>query len=165
VKTQHRDWWRAASVTRWQMPTRVLVVAVAVLAIVLAAAIIDEIVSSGVRSLPPQVGSVAPQPLGNGLSRYFPRSGRASPGVSYQFRLYTHCGLDWPLAMDFDGSFWDPMGVASDGYGNPPPGYGNPIDQGTITLISPTLTQYRSSTGTVMQWSRHPGPQISSGCM
>ena len=147
------------------MPTRVLVVAVAVLAIVLAAAIIDEIVSSGVRSLPPQVGSVAPQPLGNGLSRYFPRSGRASPGVSYQFRLYTHCGLDWPLAMDFDGSFWDPMGVASDGYGNPPPGYGNPIDQGTITLISPTLTQYRSSTGTVMQWSRHPGPQISSGCM
>ena len=147
------------------MPTRVLVVAVAVLAIVLAAAIIDEIVSSGVRSLPPQVGSIAPQPLGNGLSRYFPRSGRASPGVSYQFRLYTHCGLDWPLAMDFDGSFWDPMGVASDGYGNPPPGYGNPIDQGTITLISPTLTQYRSSTGTVMQWSRHPGPQISSGCM
>jgi hypothetical protein len=67
--------------------------------------------------------------------------------------------------MDFDGSFWDPMGVASDGNGNPPPGYGNPIDQGTITLISPTLTQYRSSTGSVMQWSRHPGPQISSGCM
>ena len=147
------------------MPTRVLVVAVAALTIVLAAAIIDEVVSSGVRSLPPQVGWLAPQPLGNGLSRYFPRSGRARPGVKYQFRLYTHCGLDWPLAMDFDGSFWDPMGVASDGYGNPPLGYGNPIDQGTITLISPTLTQYRSSTGTVMQWSRHPGPQISSGCM
>jgi hypothetical protein len=165
VKTPDRDWWRAASVTRWQMPTRVLVVAVAALTIVLAAAIIDEIVSSGVRSLPPSVGAAAPQDLGNGFSRYFPRSGRASPGVSYQFRLYTHCGLDWPLAMDFDGSFWDPMGVASDGYGNPPLGYGNPIDQGTITLISPTLTQYRSSTGTVMQWRRHPGPQISSGCM
>jgi hypothetical protein len=167
VKTPNRDWWRVASVTRWQMPTRVLVVAVAVLAIVLAAAIIDEIVSSGVRSLPPQVGLVGPQPVGNGLFRYFPRSGRASPGVSYQFRLYTHCGLDWPLAMDFDGSFWAPIGPGpfSDGSGNPPAGFGNPVDQGTITLISPTLTQYRSSNGTVMQWSRHPGPQISPGCM
>jgi hypothetical protein len=165
VKTPHRDWWRAASVTRWEIPTSALAVAVAVLALVLAVAVIVEITSSGVRTLPPQVGSVAPQPLGNGLSRYFPRSGRASLGVSYQFRLYTHCGLDWPLAMDFDGSFWDPIGVASDGYGNPPPGYGNPIDQGIITLISPTLTQYRSRTGSVMQWRRHPGAQISPGCM
>jgi hypothetical protein len=147
------------------MPTRVLVVAVAALTVVLVAAIIDEVASSGVRSLPPQVGAIAPQPLGNGLSRYFPRSGRANLGVAYQFRLYTHCGLDWPLAMDFDGSFWDPIGPASDGYGNPPAGYGNPIDQGTVTLISPTLARYQSSRGAVMQWSRHPGPQISSGCM
>src|ERR1700694_5906884 len=149
------------------MPTRVLLVAVTVLAIVLAAALIDEMVSSGVRSLPPQVVSVAPQPVGNGLFRYFPRSGKASPGVSYQFPLYTHCGLDWPLAMDFDGSFWDPIGPGpvSYGYGNPPAGFGNPVDRGTITLISPTLTQYRSSTGAVMQWRRHAGPQISSVCM
>jgi hypothetical protein len=157
VKTPHRDWWRAASVTRWEIPTRALVVAVALLTVVLTAAIIAEIASSGVRSLPPQVGSVAPQPLGNGLSRYFPRSGRASPGVQYQFQLYTHCGLDWPLAMDFDGSFWDPISPASGGYGNP-------IDRGTITLISPTRTQYRSRVGTVTQWSRHAGSRISSPC-
>ena len=94
-----------------------------------------------------------------------PQSGRASVGATYRFQLYTHCGLDWPLAMDFDGSFWDPIGVASDGYGNPPPGYGNPIDRGTITLISPTLARYRSSTGTVMQWHRHPGSQFSDGCL
>jgi hypothetical protein len=154
-----------ASVTQWEIPTSALAVAAAVLALVLAVAIIVEITSSGVRSLPPPVASVAPQPLGNGLSRYFPRSGRASLGVSYQFRLYTHCGLDWPLAMDFDGSFWDPIGVASDGNDNPPPGYGNPIDHGVITLISPTLTQYRSSTGSVIQWRRHAGAQISPGCL
>jgi hypothetical protein len=167
VKTTNRDWWRAASVTRWQIPTRAVMVTVAVLAVALAAAIVVEIASSGARSLPPQVGSVAPQPVGNGLSRYFPRSGRASLGVSYQFQLYTHCGLDWPQTMDFDGSFWDPIGPgpASDGNGNPPAGFGNPIDRGTITLISPTLAQYRSSTGTVMQWRRHPGAQISGGCM
>jgi hypothetical protein len=145
---------------------RALLVAVAVMTVVLVAAILFEMASTGALPLPPQVGAVAPQPLGNGLSRYFPRSGRASLGVSYQFQLYTHCGLDWPQAMDFDGSFWDPIGPgpASDGNGNPPVGFGNPIDRGTITLISPALAQYRSSNGTVMQWRRHPGPQISGGC-
>lgn len=146
---------------------RAALVTVAVMTVALAAAIIFEMASTGALSLPPQIGSVAPQPLGNGLFRYFPRSGRVSLGVSYQFQLYTHCGLDWPQAMDFDGSFWDPIGPgpASDGNGNPPVGFGNPIDRGTITLISPTLAQYRSSTGTMMQWRRHPGPQISGGCM
>lgn len=145
---------------------RALLVAIAVVTLVVVAAIIYEMASTGALSLPPQVGSLAPQPLGNGLFRYFPRSGKASVGVSYQFQLYTHCGLDWPLAMDFDGSFWDPIGPgpASDGNGNPPVGFGNPIDRGTVTLISPTLAHYRSSTGTMMQWRRHPGPQISSFC-
>ena len=148
------------------MPTRVLVVAVAALTIVLAAAIIDEIVSSGVRSLPPSVGAAEPQDLGNGQFRFFPRSGRASVGVPYRFQLYTHCGRDCPLAMDFDGSFWDPIGAgsASDRSGNPPAGYGNPDDQGTVTLSSPTVAQYQSRTGTVTQWRRHAGPQISSLC-
>jgi hypothetical protein len=68
--------------------------------------------------------------------------------------------------MDFDGSFWGPVGTGptSSGSGNPPAGYGNPIDLGTITLISPTRAQYRSRTGTVSQWSRHAGPQIGSAC-
>ena len=166
MKTPHRDWWRAASVTQWEIPTSALAVAAAVLAVVLAVAIIVEVMSSGVRSLPPQVGSVAPQPLGNGQFRFYPHSGHADLGVAYRFQLYTHCGLDAPTAMDFDGSFWDPMGPgpASDGSRNPPSGYGNPIDQGTITLISPTRAQYRSHTGTVSRWSLHAGPQIGSPC-
>ena len=104
--------------------------------------------------------------MGNGQFRFFPRSNRVSVGVPYRFQLYMHCGLDWPLAVDFDGSFWDPIGPgpASDGSGNPPGGYGNPFDQGTMTLISPTLSQYRSSGGMVMQFSRHAGPEISSLC-
>jgi len=166
VKTPHRDWWRAASVTRWELPTSALVVVVAVLAVVLAAAITVEIASSSVRPLPPQVGPVAPQPVGNGQFRFFPSSGHASVGVPYRYRLYTHCGLDAPTAVDFDGSFWGPIGPgpASDGSGNPPAGYGNPYDDGTITLISPTRAQYRSKSGSVTQWSRHAGSQISSPC-
>lgn len=151
--------------TQWEIPTSALVVAVAVLAAVLAVAITVEITSSGVRALPPQVGSLAPQSLGNGQFRFYPHSGQADPGVPYRFQLYTHCGLDAPTAIDFDGSFWDLVpGPATDGGGNPPAGYGSPYDQGTITLISPTRAQYRSSTGALSQWSRHAGPQIASPC-
>jgi hypothetical protein len=148
------------------MPTRVLVVAVAVLVVLLAVAIIVEIASSAVRSLPPPGGSVARQPLGNGQYRVFPQSGRATVGVSYQIQLFTHCGLDWPGVVDFDGTFWDPVGPgpASDGSANPPAGFGNPYDHGTITLISPTLARYRSTIGGMMQWSRHAGPLISAPC-
>jgi hypothetical protein len=166
MKTANRDWWRTASVTRWQIPTRALVVAVVVLAVLLAATLVVEITSSGVRSLPPPSRAVAPQPLGNGQYRVFPQSGRASVGASYQIQLFTHCGLDWPGVVDFDGTFWDPIGPgpASDGSANPPAGYGNPYDHGPITLISPTLAQYRSSGGGVMRWSRHVGPLISAPC-
>jgi hypothetical protein len=155
-----------ASVTQWEIPTSALALAAAVLAVVLAVAIIVEIRSAGVRSLPAPVGSVTPQPLGNGQFRFYPQSGHADLGVVYRFQLYTHCGLEAPTAMDFDGSFWDPVGArpTSSGGGNPPAGYGNPIDLGTITLISPTRAQYRSRTGTVSQWSRHAGPQIGSPC-
>jgi hypothetical protein len=148
------------------MPTRVLVVAVAGLVVLLAVAIIVEIASSAVRFLPASASAVRPQDLGNGQFRFFPRSGHVTAGVPYQFQLYTHCGLDWPLAMDFDGSFWDPIVVrnASDVGGSPPIGFGNPYDQGTVTLISPTLAQYRSSSGTVLQWSRHAGPVVSAFC-
>jgi hypothetical protein len=137
-----------------------------VLTIVLIAAVIDEIASSRVHALPPPVGVVEPQPVGNSQFRFFPHSGRVTAGVPYRFQLYTHCGLDWPLAMDFDGSFWDPLGAgrAPDLGGNPPRGFGNPYDQGTLTLISPALAQYRSSSGGVLQWSRHAGPQISYLC-
>jgi len=155
-----------ASVTQWEIPTSALAVAAAVLAVALAVAIIVEITSSGVRSLPPPAGSVAPQPLGNGQFRFYPRSGHADLGVPYRFQLYTHCGLEAPTAMDFDGSFWDPVntGPTSIGGGNPPAGYANPYDQGTVTLISPMRAQYRSRSGMVSQWNRHAGPQIGSPC-
>jgi hypothetical protein len=145
---------------------RGLLVAISALAVVLAAGTVFAIMSAGAQSLPPQTGAVEPQPLGNGQFRFFPRSGRVNAGVPYRFRLYTHCGLDWPLAVDFDGTFWDPIGPgpASDGSGNPPAGYGNPYDRGMITLVSPTLAQYRSDSGAVLQWNRHAGPQISSPC-
>jgi hypothetical protein len=111
-------------------------------------------------------GAPTPQALGNGQFRYFPQSARVKPGATYTIRIYTHCGLDFPTAVDFDGSFWDPAGpgLPSDGSGNPPAGFGNPTDTGTITLLKPGLASYQSQAGGTMNFTRHVGPVIGTGC-
>jgi len=154
------------SVTRWQIPTRTLVAASAALAVMLAVAILVEARSASTHDLPAPARLAAPQPLGNGQFRFLPTSGHISLGVPYRFALSTHCGLDFPVAVDFDQSFWDPIGAgpAAGGSGNPPPGFGNPTDHGIMTLMSPTRAQFRSSGGVVIQFNRHAGARVSSAC-
>jgi hypothetical protein len=65
-------------------------------------------------------------------------------GVEYQVDLGTHCGL---TQVKFAGGFWDIQGSLDDGNGNPPPGFGNPMDAGTITLISGEEAIYRNQAG------------------
>lgn len=165
MRPEHRNFWGMVSVTRWQIPTRVLLLAVVILAGLLAAAFILEGRSAAVRELPPATGSRA-EPLANGQYRFVPGSARVSVGERYRFRLYTHCGLNNPVAVDFDGSFWDPTGesAASGGGGNPPAGFGNPFDDGVMTLVSPVRARYLSRSGTVILFSRHPGPRVSPPC-
>lgn len=159
------DFWRVASVARFQIPTRVLAAAVVILAVLLLAAFLFEGRSGGTQSLPAAASARPAEPLANGQFRFFPGSSPVRLGVRYRLSLYTHCGLDWPVAVDFDGSFWDPVGPSvSDGNGNPPAGFGNPFDAGLMTLISPTSARYQSSAGTIVQFSRHPGPRISAPC-
>ncbi|MDQ6709754.1 MAG: hypothetical protein M3Z11_04270 [Candidatus Dormibacteraeota bacterium] len=164
MATSRRGFWRVVSVSRMQIPTRVLLLAVVVLAVLLAAALVVEGRSSAVRDLPPATLSIPPQALANGQYRFVPHSAHVTPGVHYRFPLYTHCGLDYPVAVDFDGSYWDPTGKASGGNGNPPPGYGNAIDNGIMTLISPTSARYQSQNGMVMNFTRHPGSRVSGLC-
>ena len=139
---------------------------VAALLILLLVALVIEGRSAGVRDLPPASGAPAAQPLGNGQFRFFPRSTHVGLGVRYRFMLYTHCGLDNPVAVDFDGSFWDETGPmpASDGNGNPPPGFGNPFDKGVMTLISPVSARYLGTGGSVVSYQRHPGPRVAGLC-
>lgn len=116
-------------------------------------------------SLPPAASSSEPQPAGSaGRFVFYPNSGRVAQGVAYWFRLYTHCGLKYPIGPDFDGSFWDSTGAADDGSGNPPPGFGNPFDNGTMTLLSANLAEYRSSQGVMMRFTRHNGRRVASPC-
>lgn len=62
------------------------------------------------------------------------------------FALYTHCGIEW---AKIGGTFWRAKRLLSDGSGNPPVGWGNPFQEGTLAFISPTTARLDSSAGSV----------------
>jgi len=103
-----------------------------------------------------------PEALVNGLIRFWPRSEPVPMGTSQRFRLYTHCGLD--ALIDFAGRLWDPVGPTSDGNGNPPPGFGNPFDDGVITLVSPVEARFVSEFGVALALTAHVGPKDLPAC-
>jgi hypothetical protein len=162
MEPPRRPWWGSVSVTRWQIPTAGLVAIASILAILLVLALLLE--AHRPRDLPPAATHATPRPIGNGQFVFTPQSGRVSLGVPYRITLLTHCGLDWPIAVDFDGSFWDPSGSVGQGTGNPPPGIGNPTDQGIITLVAPDVAEYRSRGGVIVRFNRHPGPRAAVPC-
>lgn len=163
MMTPRRDFWRFASVIRLQIPTPVLLLAVSILAVLLAAALLFEPRPAAIRNLPPATQAPPAEPVGNGQFRFVPTSARITPGVRYRLKIFTHCGLDYPLAVDFDGTFWDPGGPRLSG-GSPPAGYRNPFDEGIMTLISPTQARYQSQGGVVTSFTRHSGPRVAGLC-
>jgi hypothetical protein len=101
-------------------------------------------------------------PLPNGMWRTWPASSPARPGVAYAFTLYTHCGLDH--SVDFDESLWKSIGPADDGQGNPPAGFNNPFDEGTMTLEAGDVAVFRGAHGGEARFSRFDGPKDIPGC-
>lgn len=83
----------------------------------------------------------------------------ARTGRPYQ--LYTHCGIEW---AHIDGTFWRAKHPLSDGSGNPRAGWGNPFQDGTLTLIGPTTARFDSPEGSVTfeRTSRTQPPLICS---
>jgi hypothetical protein len=59
-------------------------------------------------------------------------------GQSYDYALYTHCGIEWAR---IDGVWWrtEPL---DDGNGNPPRGWGNPYDSGQLHIVDETTAIY-----------------------
>src|SRR5216684_5363922 len=51
------------------------------------------------------------------------------------YQLYTHCGIDEAL---IGSRYFEAVRPLSDGQGNPPAGWGNPYQDGTMTLLSST---------------------------
>jgi hypothetical protein len=77
----------------------------------------------------------------------------AEVGVGYEYSLYTHCGILW---AEFDGRLWDASPALADQAGNPPPGWGNPYDEGTMSLLEEDLAEFRSSNGQVARFRPRP---------
>jgi hypothetical protein len=88
--------------------------------------------------------------------------GEPQIGVAYRVSVYTHCGL---RQVEFDGSEWGFSGPLSDGSGNPPPGFGNPSDEGSITLTSPDTAIYRTQFGERRELRRGTGLPYLEGCI
>ena len=85
-------------------------------------------------------------------------------GVSYPFDLYTHCGV---VSARFDGRDWNADPPLLDDYGaNPPSGWGNPFDRGTMTLLEPDLAEYRSDAGQIARFRPRPAGEHdpAAGC-
>jgi hypothetical protein len=60
------------------------------------------------------------------------------------FNLYTHCGIDY---AQVGNRYYEATPPLSDGSGNPPPGWGNPYQPGTLTVISPTQAVFTDQAG------------------
>jgi hypothetical protein len=63
------------------------------------------------------------------------------------YRLYTHCGIEWTRIR---GTYWRAAHPLSDGQGNPPPGWGNPYQRGTLTFTGPVTAVFSAPPGRVV---------------
>ncbi len=77
----------------------------------------------------------------------------SGPGSPQPYQLYTHCGID---EARIGGRYFEAVHPLSDGQGNPPPGWGNPFQQGTMTLLSPTEAVFRDRAGHQVQFRLRP---------
>ena len=80
----------------------------------------------------------------------------AHAGRPQPYQLYTHCGID---EVRIGGYYFEAVHPLSDGYGNPPPGWGNPYQQGTMTLLSPAEAVYRDRAGHQVRFRMRPSAQ------
>jgi len=68
----------------------------------------------------------------------------AAAGPARPYQLYTHCGID---EARIGNRYFEAVHPLSDGHGNPPSGWGNPYQAGTMTLLSPATAVFRDKAG------------------
>jgi|SRR5579884_2112697 len=86
---------------------------------------------------------------------------RTNARAGHPYKLYTHCGIEW---AKIDDTFWRATPPLSDGRGNPPAGWGNPFQEGTLVFVNPGTAKFESPAGTVTfkRTSRRRPPTICS---
>lgn len=80
----------------------------------------------------------------------------AEIGRPYRFNLYTHCGISTTW---FDGRWWNADPPQSDGNANPPPGWGNPYQEGVIVLAAEDRLEFTGDQGQRADFSPRPAEQ------
>jgi hypothetical protein len=84
----------------------------------------------------------------------------ATIGERYWHVLYTHCGID---GTEFAGRDWVAEPVLEDGNGNPPAGWGNPVQPGVMALTSPDHAEFESRDGALKATFRPRTPADPPG--
>ena len=89
-------------------------------------------------------------------------SASVAPGASaaaFSFDLYTHCGVrdavingKYFVVVDHDGNAVS----LDDGNGNPPAGWGNPFQPGTMQFVSPTIAEFRDAQRHEVRFEERP---------
>ncbi|MEV8150531.1 hypothetical protein AB0O52_20605 [Arthrobacter sp. NPDC080073] len=67
--------------------------------------------------------------------------------------LYTHCGIE---ELRVDDTFFTAETPLNDGQGNPPPGWGNPYQAGTVTVAGSEAV-FRDDNGHIVTFRARPG--------
>jgi len=73
---------------------------------------------------------------------------------SQPYQLYTHCGID---EARIGTRYYAAVHPLSDGSGNPPAGWGNPYQAGTVTLVSGTEAVFTDNAGHRVVFMVRPG--------
>lgn len=81
-------------------------------------------------------------------------SASASTRVIEGFELYTHCGI---REAKIGGDFYTATPVLADGNGNPPGGWGNPGQVGTMTVDGNGTARFSAPGGLEADFRLRPG--------
>jgi hypothetical protein len=119
-------------------------------------------ISGPEREMPPDIEDAEGRPGPNGGTVFRPSSVPIQHGVPYRFSL-GHCGLLSPV--DVDGSFWDAVDGVKDG---------RPLDlesdaemvnatEGVFAVIGDEA-RFRTTSGAVVRFERHPGDKEFAAC-
>ncbi|MFD3456169.1 hypothetical protein ACFWVC_28825 [Streptomyces sp. NPDC058691] len=80
-------------------------------------------------------------------------TGRATPRAM-PYELYTHCGID---DIRIGSTWFEAVHPLSDGSDNPPAGWDNPTQRGTMTLLSPAEAVFTDAAGHEVRFRARPG--------
>jgi hypothetical protein len=94
-----------------------------------------------------------PAPLAAGPATHS-AAAAAAAGSARPYQLYTHCGIN---EARVGNRYYAAVHPLSDGQGNPPAGWGNPYQSGTMTLQPPASAVFRDAAGHQVRFRLRPG--------